>query len=230
MNYTTEKILEESTETLRPFMALIAYSTKNGRDPYIESHNINEKGEMLAGSPLTLQCITELVGSFSQEQIDMPHGRIPDNMLYFDTRIGYQKYIWYNPPQKRMMYFSKALKIPNREYCIPGIIYVVRGDSLNLYAFKGQKPKDKLYKAPFFNTTNGSVCLENANIEYPENPSFNDFIAYWEKKFWLTEFTHLGGSCNPTKDILTIVTKNSQKEFDNKQLLEMNNKLKDLLR
>ena len=230
MSYTTRDLLDLSKEnSFYPFMAMVAY--KNPLDEvYIESHNINSKGPMLAGVPLSKACITELAGSFSEEQSVTPHGVLPANMLYFDSRIGYRKYIWYNPPRKQMMFFHKKLHIPNGEYHIPGIVYVVKEDRLNLFAFTGNKLKDKLYKAPFFNTTNGSVCLGNAKIEYPENPTFTDLINYWEKKFWLTEFTHLGGSMNPTKDNLVQVTKDSVQSFDYGQLTEMDITLKKLLK
>lgn len=230
MSYTTHEILELSKDSsFTPFMAMVAY--KNHRDQvYIESHNINKKGQMLSGVPLSKACITELAGSFSEEQSVTPHGILPANMLYFDSRTGYRKYIWYNPPRRQMMFFHKKLNIANGQYHIPGIVYVAKGDSLDLYAFMGKKPKDKLYKAPFFNTTNGSVCLGNAKIEYPENPTFQDLINYWEKKFWLTEFTHLGGSMNPTKGNLIQVTKDSIKSFDQKQLIEMGITFKELLK
>lgn len=230
MSYTTHEILELSKDSsFTPFMAMVAY--KNHRDQvYIESHNINKKGQMLSGVPLSKACITELAGSFSEEQSVTPHGILPANMLYFDSRTGYRKYIWYNPPRRQMMFFHKKLNIANGQYHIPGIVYVAKGDSLDLYAFMGKKPKDKLYKAPFFNTTNGNVCLGNAKIEYPENPTFQDLINYWEKKFWLTEFTHLGGSMNPTKGNLIQVTKDSIKSFDQKQLIEMGITFKELLK
>ncbi|MDR1116119.1 MAG: hypothetical protein LBL33_08260 [Tannerella sp.] len=54
--------------------------------PPDESHRIGEQGRMLAGRPpLTLKCIEELVESFSVEEGNTPHGRVPGNMLYADT-------------------------------------------------------------------------------------------------------------------------------------------------
>lgn len=228
MSYTTHDLLGLSKDnSFFPFMAMVAY--KNHSDQvYIESHNINSKGRMLAGVPLSQACITELAGSFSEEQSVTPHGVLPGRMLYFDSRIGYRKYIWYNPPCRQMMFFHEKLNIPNGQYHIPGIVYVAKENLLDLYAFEGKKPKDKLYKAPFFNTTNGRVCLGNARVEYPENPTFTELISYWEKKFWLTEFTHLGGSMNPTKDNLVQVTKESAQSFDYGQLIEMDITLKKL--
>ncbi len=229
MSLMTDTILRDSELSYIPRMAMVVYATKKN-SYYIESHEIDEKGRLGAGAPLSLECITDMVSTFSQEHAVTPSGKIPANMLYADNRIGFQKYIWYNPPEKRMMFFAKALNIPDREYHVPGIVYVVSGDKLNLYAFKGNKPKDKLYKAPFFNTTNGSVCLGTANIGFPKNPTFDQVTGYWEKRFWLTEFTHLGGSQNPTKHNLVTVTKNSTEGFDYNELIEINVTLKNLLK
>lgn len=213
-------------------MALIFYITENdtgNESYYIETHRIRN-GRMGAGAPISKQCISDIASSFSCELSITPHGRIPENLLFADNRIGFQKYIWYNSPRKRHMFFAKQLSIPSREYYVPGVLYVASNEKLDVYAFKGDKPENKLYKAPFFNTTDGSVCLGSTKIEYPINPSYPDILDYWEKMFWLTEFTHLGGSHNPTKNNLVNVTKQSMEKFDYNELVEMKITLKNLLK
>jgi PRTRC genetic system protein B len=161
----------------------------------------------------------------------MPHGVLPDNFWYSDPRRGAEKYIWSNPPGKRGMFFSKSLGIPEGEYNVPGIVYVATDSSLHIYAYKGEKlkPDSALYKGPFFNTTDGRVCLGTSSLKKPLNPTYTELAEYWEKRFWLTEFTHLGGSENPTKNNLVMVTKDSaDKPFDEKELLSAGKKLKDL--
>ena len=220
-----------------PEMALVVYKNNQTGSIYIESHKINAGGQMLAGCPLTLKCITELVESFSVEQGTVPHGIVPENLLYFDTRKGHERYVWYNPPGKRMMFFSKSLNIEDGEYHLPGIIYDTGGENLDVYTFKGEKPEaeSKLFKAPLFNVTEQKVCLGNAKIKFPDNPTFSAYIEYWEKKFWLTEFSHLGGSQNPTKSNLVAVTKKMTESFDYNELVPVkkNKKthtLKDILK
>lgn len=217
-------------QQLVPEIALVVYKNNGTGAVYIESHRINEKGRMLAGCPLTLKCITELVESFSVEQGYVPHGRIPDNMLYSDTRKGHERYLWYNPPQKRMMFFSRNLNVEDGEYHLPGIIYDTDGEHLDVYAFTEEKPEleSKLYKAPLFNVTGQKVCLGNAKINFPDNPTFDDYIMYWEKKFWLSEFSHIGGSTNPTKNNLVMVTKSSLELFDCNELLPLKKDKKTL--
>jgi PRTRC genetic system protein B len=233
----TNNVNDIIKQQMIPQMALAVYKNNETKSVYMESHRIDSQGRMLAGRPLTLKCITELVESFSAEQSNIPHGKIPQNMLYSDTRKGYERYLWYNPPQKRMMFFSRNLNIKDGEYHLPGIIYDVNGEHLDVYAFKEETPdrESKLYKAPLFNVTNQNVCLGNARLAFPDNPTFHDYIEYWEKKFWLSEFSHLGGTANPTQNNLVTVTENSAKSFDYSQLVpfEKDNKtlaLKDLLK
>jgi hypothetical protein len=111
------------------------------------------------------------------------------------------------------------------------------GKHLNVYAFTDEKPEANsiLYKAPLFNVTGQKICLGNAKINFPDNPTFDDYIVYWEKKFWLSEFSHLGESINPTKSNLVTVTKNSVESFDYNQLIPFKEEdktltLKDLLK
>jgi PRTRC genetic system protein B len=192
----------------------------------MESHRIDEKGRMLAGRPLTLKCITELVDAFTVEGGSIPHGMIPANMLYCDTRKGHERYVWYNPPRKRMMYFNRELNIDDGEYAVPGLIYDTCGERLDIYAFREEKPEKYsiLCMAPLFNVTEKSVCLGNTKISFPDNPTFAQYLDCWEKKFWQTEFSHLGSNGNPTKNNLVTVTKNSTEYFDYEELIPLKKK------
>ena len=204
-----------------PCMALVVYRNDKTGGLYMELHRINGKGRMLAGQPLTVKCISELADSFAAERGDIPHGILPDNMLFCDSRKGFERYVWYNPPCKRMMFFHSKLNIKDGEYALPGLIYSTCGEHLTIYAFREEKPEMNtvLYKAPLFNVREEKVCLGNSQIHCPENPSFRDYIGYWEKKFWQSEFSHLGANGNPTKNNLVAVTKNAKESFDYRELI-----------
>lgn len=151
--------------------------------------------------------------------------------MYCDTRKGSEKYVWFNPPGKRMMYFVKNLGVENAEYNLPGIIYVAEENKLDVYACKENNPTDDtgLFLAPFFNVTSARVCLGSAKLQKPVDPTYTELLEYWEKRFWLTEFSHLGGEGNPTKSNLVLVTKAARdKPFDLAELRSINKKLKDL--
>lgn len=130
------------------------------------------------------------------------------------------------------MYFKSSLNIPDGTFNIPGIIYIVEQEHMDIYAFKGKVPKKQteLYQAPFFNTTGASVCLGNSSLKKPQDMDFFELQEYWEKRFWLSEFSHLGGNRNPTGSNLVSVTEKARANpFDENELNPMNKQLKDLL-
>ena len=64
----------------------------------------------------------------------------------------------------------------------------------------------------------------------PENMTFSKLLEHWEKRFWLSEFSHLGGSRNPTESNLVSVTEKARTNpFDYNELKPMDRQLKDLL-
>ena len=87
--------------------------------------------------------MNELVRGYSESHSTTPYGRIPPNMLWCDPRKGSERYIWYNSPQKRMMFFKG---IPSSRECKiqpAGVIYVAGGSSLSIYAYKDKKLTEK---------------------------------------------------------------------------------------
>lgn len=230
----TNKLTKEINDILHPRVALIAYTSREGESFFVEAREIDGKGKMGEGVPVTVEFMNELVRGYSEYHGNTPYGRIPSNMLWCDSRKGSEKYIWYNPPRKRMMFFKESLKVENAEYNLPGIIYETQGNGLNVYAYKDKEPTEKteLYAAPFFNVTGANVCLGSAKIERPKDLTYANLLEYWEKKFWLTEFSHLGSGGNPTKSNLVLVTKAAKdKPFNLEELKPLRNlKLKDILK
>lgn len=240
-NYTNEltnEITDDIMARMTPMAALIAYRVekKSGRDGYfVEVRHIGEDGRMGEGMPVTYELMNEIALNYSEANSSTPYGAPPPGLLYSDTRKGSERYVWYNPPRRRMMYFSEGLGIPNDEYNVPGIIYVAGGDKLKVFAFGGQKPDPdgELFNAPYFNVSNpsGNVCLGTSSIRKPTAPTYGQLLEYWEKRFWKTEFTHLGGGVNPTKGNLVLVTKQARdKPFDYSQLQKSGVKLKELMK
>ena len=219
-----------------PQAALIAYELQNEvctkTSYYLELRPIDGKGRMRAAVPVTYEFMNALTESFSVEMNGIPHGRIPENLLWCDTRKGNERYIWYNPPARRRMFFHRQLNLAGGEFNLPGIIYEAGREKLDVFAFKGEKTEDEteLYLAPYFNVTRTSVCLGSSRIVKPENPSFHELLEYWERLFWMSEFSHLGSNGNPTLSNLVLVTENARnKPFDLDELKPMNKKLKDIL-
>lgn len=200
---------------LRPTDVLVFYKpTEKVGDKYgaFVEHRAIEEGKMGAGSPLevdTLAKIMRVVNNYVRTSTTFVtlHGVVPPNLLYTSTNIDNYKLVWYREPEKRMMYFAESLGIPNGEVLVPGLVYVASGRHLSVYAFKGRKPKDILYRAPFFNCyKDGGVCLGNAKVARPKEQTFGSWIEYWEKMFWKSEFVDIIDG-NPIKENLAVITK-----------------------
>ena len=207
----TNELTQKLRTLLHPRAALIAYSGEkdnsyaSDNNYFVEIRDIDDNGMMGEGRPVTVDFMNELVRGYSESHSTTPYGRIPPNMLWCDPRKGSERYIWYNSPQKRMMFFKESLQVENAKYNLPGVIYVAGGSSLSIYAYKDKKltEKTELYAAPFFNVTGANVCLGSAKI---------------------------GG--NPTRSNLILVTKAAKdKPFNLDELKPLNNlKLKDILK
>lgn len=219
-----------------PKAAIIAYQyedrMKNDSRYFLEVRAIGKNGQMGAGTPVTYEFMNTLLESYTEEMSRIPAGRIPENLLACNPRKGQEEYVWYNPPAKRQMFFQKELNIQDGTFNLPGIVYHVKNGDMDVFAFKGKVLEETtpLFRAPFFNVTGSSICLGSSSLEEPQNPTFLSLLEYWEKRFWLTEFSHLGGKTNPTVSNLVKVTEDSRNNpFDMNELKPMNIKLKDIL-
>lgn len=229
------KIIKTITDLYQPYAAIIAYRTdeEHGSDYYLEKRDI-KNGVMGAGQPLTEDLMASLIKNVAttNPQLDKSmFGAVPDNVLYCDTRMEKDKLVWYHGPEERNVFFIKELNIPNGRMKVPGILYVVDKGSLSIYAFKGKKPKNELYRAPFMNTTE-NVCLGSAKVTKPTERTFANVMAYWEKMFWLSEFSHLSGQ-NPIKGNLALLTKRlieTGEPFPTDVLKPVSKKLKEILK
>lgn len=202
---------------IRPTDVLVFYKPDvnlHGDGEYVEHRKV-KNGKMEAGQPLTIEDFTKLVSTVSKyakkdSGRTALHGVIPPTLLYASSDLTSKRLVWYRPPEKRMAYFTRDTGIPNGELLVPGLVYVASGNGLNMYAFKGRKPKGILYHAPFFNV-NGSVCLGSAKVRKPKEDTYEAWIDYWEQMFWKSEFSHIWGE-NPINGNLAVITKQCIKE------------------
>ena len=235
------------TDTLlsqyRPKVALMVYEACNdqGRDSkyYLESHDISEDGQIMAGKPLLQETIQDIVEVFSDENREKatPHGTTPDNLLYFRMLSTDDfKLIWYRPEEERVLHHAPQLRMKTDKALIPALVYMCTKSNLLVYALKTNKrPQEKtpLFKAPFFNTNDtGGVCLGNAKTKKPTDPTFENIMKYWEDLYWLSEFTHVNGSEKVKSGDLkklwvTLLGKNLK--FPTSELLQLKITIKSLI-
>lgn len=204
MNERTEPLLK----TYKARLAIVAYtSTLNDwNDCYLESHVINDKGQLLEGKPLKQETIQGMVDVFFDERQNKTKfgGLVPENLIKFEVLPGgHYEMMWYRPEEQRVIHFSDALNLPSGKAWMPALIYHVERRALSIYALiSNDRPSEKtpLYRAPFHNTgQDGNVCLGSAKVKAPADHTYGAAMKYWEDVFWLSEFTHLAGATNPTK-------------------------------
>lgn len=192
--------------TYKPELTVTVY--KSADDYYLESHTINEAGQVMEGKPLLQETLQAIIGVFFDERKNMAQlgGLLPDNLLSFTLLPGGNyKLVWCRPAEIRVMHFATALKLPTTKVWVPAMVYCVDRSSLEVFALKtNTRPteKTKLLRAPFYNVNDdGDVCLGNANVKKPKDRSYSALIKYWEDLFWLSEFTHVNGDGAVKTDI-----------------------------
>lgn len=213
--------MNERTEALRkkykPVLAVTVYKGEGGfsndKSYYLESHVINDRGQLLEGKPLKQQTLSEIVDVFFDERQNQVKitGLIPYNLLLFEIAHG-GKYemIWYRPEEQRQLFFSESLHIPSGVAWVPALLYRVQSNSLDVFALADNsrpEPVTKLFHAPFHNVNGGDVCLGSASVKKPDQKTFHTIMKYWEDMFWLSEFSHLAAANNPTRSNLTLLWK-----------------------
>ena len=223
MNSITERLVN----AVDPVAGIIVYSSPDG-DYYIESHKIFN-GKMGAGQPVGEDFLFEIAQKMKiSENGPAPFsgGFMPKNILYLDQRTNRLNMIWYISPRKRYIKLDKQLKMKSGTLHLPGLVYHVQGSDLKVFAVK-RPPNGStiLFRAPLFNTgADGLVCMGTAKAKYPEFPTYESIMEYWEKMLFGADFSHLSGAINPTiKNLSTIYRKGIDKEiqFPTDQLVAM---------
>lgn len=225
MNARTELLTTE----FKPELSIIVYkttSTENFGDHnyYIESHQINDQGQVMEGKPLMEQTLQNIISVMHRDQKDRSilNGVVPFNLLYYKpTPGGKYDIAWYRPAEVRFFHFAQPLKLKSGKMWAPAMVYSVEDGSLYVYALKkDDRPTEKtpLMRGPFHNVADdGKVCLGNAYVKKPLDKNFASAMKYWEDLFWLSEFAHLNGAANPTVSPIADVYK---------KLLSSNQKIK----
>lgn len=223
-------IEEQDFQEFVPKAALIYFKPINEKNntPYLELRQIRKDGSMGEASPVTRKFIQEMLAGFSEEYRNTPHGRIPTNLLYCDTRTGKETMVWYNPPKVRTRFFDEKLNLENGKYYVPGTLYMVKGKKLSVFCFKGKKPSDNdvLLGVPYFNVyKDGSVCMGTAKPIIKENPTYEDVMNAWENAFWNSIDVHTNGSPSTVGNLIETIKKYQNIPFDTDELEKRKDRL-----
>ncbi|MBL7942471.1 MAG: hypothetical protein JNM00_06880 [Flavobacteriales bacterium] len=221
----TNEILKQ---VYRPIQAVIVYMGGN-RDYYLESHEIDQSGKLLAGQPLKRETLTDLaeyIDTKKKQQAKIT-GLIPGNLLFCEYNVERKVLAWYEPPQVRHMHFNRSLHIKSGPAFQPGLIFIVENKELSVFAYVengAPTAKSQLYHAPYHNTdSEGLVC--QGNVQKPKQPkTYQDHISYWDVIFWASEFSHLANNKSPINGNLNTywkkaIARGNKHRFDTSVLL-----------
>lgn len=219
------------SEEYIPKQAIINYTSKNGEEHYLESHDIwrNKEGNyvLLEGKTMKLKTIQNLAYALTKQNTTPLYskGLLPDNLIYFNQSFGSNIIAWFVPSSKHPLFFTKDLNIPSGQVYSPALLFILNGETLSVFAMKENKNPDnctQLYHAPFHNIyRDGEVCLGNAKKPNPKLNCFDEIITAWENAFWTSEFSHLIQE-SPVKSNLNTLYKRlikSQEKFPLDELL-----------
>lgn len=186
----------EDTERFNPIQGIIIYKRDNSF--YLETHDILEsqgKFHWQEGKPFVKQDLKELAVALGQKSFEplAINGLLPENVLFLKQSYFNTSIVWYQPPMKRKLYFSKQLKLQNENYNLPGLIFIAHQKELYVFAFKGKsKPtaQTKVYKAPLYNIyKDGQVCIGNTKEALKKTELYAE-IARHDKRFFNSRFDH----------------------------------------
>lgn len=227
-----EDLTQQLENIKRPEAVLTVWHDRGAHRYFLETAPVLHDGSLGAPKPVSLKFIEGLADAFGTEHRSTPHGPLPGNLLVADTRIGKEKYVWWEPPGVRRQTFSESIGMEDGEYMMPGTVYLVEKKTLSVFAFSGRRPhpRCRLLKGPFFNYySNGAVCLGNARAPLPEDLTWKAVMEHWETLFWNSENSHLIDNPVDGNLINILNTYRNEKEFNTAVLKPTGKHLSDLL-
>lgn len=200
-----QNITRSLSDNYIPKAALIAYKNEVSNNYYLETRTIDKAGYLGYAKPVSRKFMHALVKNFRDTNETTPHGMMPPNMLFADSRLGKETYIWWTKPQKVHQNFSKSVGMPDETYNMPGCIFIAEAGRLKVFCFSGPRPSANKYllHGPFYNYyENGDICLGSAKVEWSKDITWEEIQKHFEKLFWASENSHM--IFNPMKDKINL--------------------------
>jgi PRTRC genetic system protein B len=201
-------IYESSTEQREEFMN---GGAKTDDKLYVESHQIDEKGNILAGQALTEEAANQLGKKLYKYQQKLISGLIPDNLLYIDWQNDKPVLVWWTPSQQVDAFYTQGLKIPDGKINVPPLVWKWDHSrySLQLWSHKEDRCpglNDVLHHAPFHNVNErATVCLGgNGQKLLKKAATFIEIIKAAQTVFWRTRFSAVQNQSAITGNLNTL--------------------------
>ena len=176
--------------------AILIYESGEGQSAHSAAsvHDIamqDRRPVIQPGHAITVSAVKQLAAALGQSQ---SIGYLPERLIC----IGLEKMVWWCPAGRRRIWFKPShadspgkleVKPLNGKFVHhPPLLFMVES-GLNVFALTGNarpRPETNLYRAPYWNLTDGHMC--NGNLKLPEiNP---EHLADFEAAFFNSAFTH----------------------------------------
>lgn len=199
----TEKEIQEEYQ-LKTVIDI--YESVKRKNYYVEEKQV-VNGQVLSASPLNVEKVKDVFNYLFQSNKNKKEvrwkGIIPKNVIFYEP----ETLIWNVLPGKRKLFFQDKETL-NKEYLIPGLVFILKGTSLNVYAYKGVwiEDEDDLYLAPFPNiNSSGNVCMGNMDVEYKN--TYEETINKIQDDFFNSIFTHENQNLIKSKSLFAVYRK-----------------------
>lgn len=229
-------------EIYQPVKALVIYESNRqaDKDVYVESYDIDGKGQPLNAHPLTVEeanDLSECLDNSPQNQRSFlkPKGIIPPEVLYINPdKRGFV--VWFTKAQRANLFFIDKLGIPCGSASIPPMIWKADEDELSVFALLDNKRptiKTRLFHAPFFNIYgSGKVCMGTVEVEINSYGSLEEFMESWQEYFFNSYFSHSLDNYAPASISIVGLWKdlvNTRKKFPVSTLVRNGQALKNII-
>ena len=177
------EIINKGNKKMNPKALLTVY------EDYVEIAEV-KNDNIGSFSPVTKINLGKLFTlSESNKVLSSIHGEIPKNLLYVNFNLSETVIVYHERMSTRRLLLSDGFL---ENAAIPALLFVIKGNSLYLYAYKRYISNGTvLYKAPFSNMMgNNDVCFGNVKVNSSSNiinmiESFN--YSFWASQFEMTK-------------------------------------------
>lgn len=172
---------------------------------FLEQHPISPIGGQFvtgAGQPLKKEQLQE-IGNYlvkEQDRILPMTGEMGARLLYYRPSSTSPFAIWHSPAGKRELRFSSGMKLKDKAYDLPGMIFIGHGHGMSCFMIDDTQATTReellqrqIFYCPLPNVSNnGSVCLgSSSRLSMSKASSIEEMLQAAEGGFWHSQFTHL---------------------------------------
>jgi PRTRC genetic system protein B len=182
------------TGILKPTRVITIYE-ESGGTAYMEIADVDNDGKIGDFKALTYDEAIRFNKNIIEKNFNITVGVVPPGLFYFDYTDGHLIAVWATPAMCETLFFTKSLNIPSKEYAVPPLLWMWKGNELRIYALNTDHPtlESELFRAPFHNIyETNSVCMgAGMKAVKAQTTDLKTLMESVQRGFFKSEFTHL---------------------------------------